>query len=410
MADYSGAHTGAEVDDGVGVTKGAGTGIVAKTGTGAGSKRTITGTADEVSVTNGDGVSGDPTLGLAAAAKASLALADSATQPGDLATVATSGVYNDLTSLPTLGSAAAKDTGTSSGEIPVLDGSGKLLASVMPSLAISEFQGNFTDLTAALADAGVQASQRGDWFTTQEGGGRTYIIKSDSPTVAGDVSELSTPTDAVSSINGKTGNVTLDPDDLDDSATTNKFTTAAEISKLAAIEAGADVTDAGNVGAAIAGATAKSTPVDADTVGLIDSTASSALKKLSWSNIKAALKTYFDTLYASEADVETTTVNAQTGTAYTLQLTDRGQTVTMDNASANTVTIPTNASVAFGVGSVITVVQKGAGVTTIAGDAGVTVNGVSAGSGAINNQYQGVSLMKVATDTWIASGDIATVA
>lgn len=45
------------------------------------------------------------------------------------------------------------------------------------------------------------------------------------------------------------------------------------------------------------GATAKTTPVDADTVPLIDSAASNVLKKLSWANIKATLKTYFDSLY-----------------------------------------------------------------------------------------------------------------
>ena len=102
--------------------------------------------------------------------------------------------------------------------------------------------------------------------------------------------------------------------------------------------------------------------------------------------------------------------NAQTGTTYTLALTDRGLTATMDNAGANTLTIPANAAVAFDIGTVVNVVQIGAGVTTITGDTGVTVNGVSAGSGAINTRYQGVSLLKVATNTWIASGDIATVA
>lgn len=80
--------------------------------------------------------------------------------------------------------------------------------------------------------------------------------------------------------------------------TTASFTTADE-TKLDGIEAGADVTDAGNVGSAIHGATAKTTPVDADTMPLIDSAASNVLKKLSWANIKATLKTYFDTLYAA---------------------------------------------------------------------------------------------------------------
>ena len=50
-------------------------------------------------------------------------------------------------------------------------------------------------------------------------------------------------------------------------------------------------------GALINGATSKTTPVDADYVGLMDSAASNILKKLSWANIKATAKTYFDTLY-----------------------------------------------------------------------------------------------------------------
>lgn len=44
-------------------------------------------------------------------------------------------------------------------------------------------------------------------------------------------------------------------------------------------------------------ATSKTTPVDADELSLIDSAASYVLKKLTWSNLKATLKTYFDTLY-----------------------------------------------------------------------------------------------------------------
>lgn len=51
------------------------------------------------------------------------------------------------------------------------------------------------------------------------------------------------------------------------------------------------------IGTLINGATDKATPVDADYVGLMDSTASNILKKLSWANIKATLKTYFDTIY-----------------------------------------------------------------------------------------------------------------
>ena len=73
--------------------------------------------------------------------------------------------------------------------------------------------------------------------------------------------------------------------------------TSAESSKLSGIEASADVTDAANVGAAIHGAVEKTTPADTDTVPVIDSAASNALKKTTWANIKATLKSYFDTLY-----------------------------------------------------------------------------------------------------------------
>ena len=71
----------------------------------------------------------------------------------------------------------------------------------------------------------------------------------------------------------------------------------ADHSKLDNIEAGANVTDAVNVASSIHGVAAKATPVNADEIGLIDSAAANVLKKLTWTNVKATLKTYFDTLY-----------------------------------------------------------------------------------------------------------------
>jgi len=54
-----------------------------------------------------------------------------------------------------------------------------------------------------------------------------------------------------------------------------------------------------NVGAVLTAATAKTTPVDADTIPLTDSAASNALKKVTWANIKATLASYFGTVYAA---------------------------------------------------------------------------------------------------------------
>lgn len=100
------------------------------------------------------------------------------------------------------------------------------------------------------------------------------------------------------------------------------------------------------------------------------------------------------------SDLPTTTINAQAGN-YTAALTDANNVlVDMTSASANIFTIPTNASVAFAVGSTLLVTRSGAGVTTIQATAGVTLNGTSGGSKTIDAQYQAVTLIKKAIDTW----------
>lgn len=107
-------------------------------------------------------------------------------------------------------------------------------------------------------------------------------------------------------------------------------------------------------------------------------------------------------------------VTTEAGASKSLALTDVQDIVLMSNGSANTVTIPANATTAFPVGTIITVVSTGAGTTTISAASGVTLQGnggsAVAGSCDIQTQYGAAALMKVATDTWIVSGDIDTVA
>lgn len=101
----------------------------------------------------------------------------------------------------------------------------------------------------------------------------------------------------VKTINSKSGNnITLNQDEIPDGSTFKQYSQT-EKTKLAGIETGAQLTNATNIGTAINGATTKTTPVDADTIPLVDSADSNLLKKLSWANIKATLKAYFDNLY-----------------------------------------------------------------------------------------------------------------
>lgn len=98
------------------------------------------------------------------------------------------------------------------------------------------------------------------------------------------------------------------------------------------------------------------------------------------------------------------TLNEQTGTAYTAVLADAGKLIQMNNAGANTLTVPANASVAYDTGTILLIEQAGAGATSVAGDTGVSVNGVSAGSLTISAQYDSVALIKTGTDAWHAFG------
>ncbi len=95
--------------------------------------------------------------------------------------------------------------------------------------------------------------------------------------------------------------------------------------------------------------------------------------------------------------------NAQSGTAYTLALTDSGKLVELSNAAAITLTVPTNGTTAFPTGTQIDLLQTGAGQVTVGG-AGVTLQ--SEGSKLkLKGQYAAATLIKRATDTWVLIGN-----
>ena len=125
-------------------------------------------------------------------------------------------------------------------------------------------------------------------------------------------------------------------------------------------------------------------------------------------NGATAIETLGDSVDASFAGL---TVNAQTGVTYTAVKADGlNSIVTMDNASANTFRIPTDATYNFPIGTTLLVYMKGAGVTTI--------NAVTSGTTTINSagavaaapvlaRYKSAACIKVAADSWIVVGAIA---
>jgi hypothetical protein len=105
------------------------------------------------------------------------------------------------------------------------------------------------------------------------------------------------------------------------------------------------------------------------------------------------------------------TVNADATTDYTAVLADQYQAlISMNKATAIAFKIPTNASVAFAVGTVITVLNKGVGTCTISAVTSGTTTVLSAGATAASPtlaQYKSAACIKVATDTWYIVGAIA---
>ena len=100
------------------------------------------------------------------------------------------------------------------------------------------------------------------------------------------------------------------------------------------------------------------------------------------------------------------TINAQTGTTYTLVLTDAGKIVTLSNASAITLTVPTNASVAFPVGTSHR--PDPAGRRTVHRHRRRPAHHLQGMATAKSRaQYSVMTLIKTATDVWVLTGDAA---
>ena len=99
-----------------------------------------------------------------------------------------------------------------------------------------------------------------------------------------------------------------------------------------------------------------------------------------------------------------TEINQKTS-AYTTVLADRDKLVEISSATGVTLTIPTNASVAYPVGTSFDILQTGAGRVTIAGAGGVTVNATPGLK--LRTQWSSATIFKRAENTWVVYGDLS---
>lgn len=120
--------------------------------------------------------------------------------------------------------------------------------------------GDITQAKQDAQEAKALANEVSDAFPT---GGTTGQVLIKASNADRDTEWYTSPMAPVTSVNGATGAVVLDADDISDASTTKKFTNQAAITKLGGIEANADVTDAQNVAAAGA-------MMSANAVGYVD--------------------------------------------------------------------------------------------------------------------------------------------
>ncbi len=129
-----------------------------------------------------------------------------------------------------------------------------------------------------------------------------------------------------------------------------------------------------------------------------------SLDDLALNNLTAAGVVFTDGTQTKEGVPSRTTILQKTA-SYTLgALTERDNFIEVDSTSATTITIPTNSTLAFPVGTSIDILQTNTGQVTIAGAAGVTVNGTPGLK--LRTRWSSATLFKRATDTWVVMGDL----
>lgn len=278
------------------------------------------------------------------------------------------------------------------------------------------------------------------WVEVGSGaGGSGVYYQSDAPVSPNDGDIWIDSDDEVASVTSITDSTSTTSSTVAASATAVKSAYDAAVSKVSSVTGTSPISSSGGTTPAISIASASTSAVGA--VQLEDSTSSTSTTKAATPNsvksaydlangaiAKSLVDASGDLIVGTGADTvgrlavgssdqvlvvssgspawaykPNVVTNAQTGTTYTLALSDSGKLVELSNAAAITLTVPTNSVTAFPTGTQIDLLQTGAGQVTVEG-AGVTLQ--SEGSKLkLKGQYAAATLIKRATDTWVLIGN-----
>jgi hypothetical protein len=134
----------------------------------------------------------------------------------------------------------------------------------------------------------------------------------------------------------------------------------------------------------------------------LSTTSSATNGRISWDTTNKKIQVGNATAAIDFAS-STLVINPQAA-SYTLVLADKDKLVEISNASANNLTVPLNASVAYPIGSQINILQTGVGQTTVVATGGVTINATPGLK--LRAQWSSATLIKRAENTWVLVGDL----
>ena len=301
------------------------------------------------------------------------------------------------------GKQSTAEKGSANG-YPSLDSSGKIPQAQLPSIAITEYLGTAADQAAMLALSG----QKGDWCIRTDSSA-VWIITGTDPALLGSWTAVSYPASPVTSVAGRTGDVTVSAGDVSGLSTVATTGAYADLSGLPTLGTAA-ATDATAYATAAQGTAADTAVQPARTI-------SAAGLATGGGDLSANRTITVTAAAASDVNTGTSTSTAMTPGSYkgsTPYYVNRAADWTLAQSDANTeqqfnsgsplvCTIDTNANVPIDVQTMVPFLGVGAGTMTIDAVAGVTINDAD-GASVTLDQYQFALARKVGTDAWIIGG------